>query len=100
MKKFKSLRRRPFSLILFLLVRVAALATACAFVILVGYILIKGVPHLSWDLFALEYNSTNVSLLPVLINTISIVGMIPMIAIFFFFQKYMIKGLVAGAVKG
>ena len=35
-----------------------------------------------------------------LINTISIVGMIPMVIIFFFFQKYMIKGLVAGAVKG
>lgn len=35
-----------------------------------------------------------------LINTISIVGMLPMIALFFFFQKYMIKGLVAGAVKG
>ena len=35
-----------------------------------------------------------------LINTISIVGTIPMVIIFFFFQKYMIKGLVAGAVKG
>lgn len=35
-----------------------------------------------------------------LINTISIVGMLPMIVLFFFFQKYMIKGLVAGAVKG
>ncbi len=35
-----------------------------------------------------------------LINTISIVGTIPMVILFFFFQKYMIKGLVAGAVKG
>lgn len=35
-----------------------------------------------------------------LINTISVVGAIPMILVFFFFQKYMIKGLVAGAVKG
>ncbi len=35
-----------------------------------------------------------------LINTISIIGTIPMVALFFFFQKYMIKGLVAGAVKG
>jgi len=35
-----------------------------------------------------------------LINTISIVGMLPMVLLFFFFQKYMIKGLVAGAVKG
>jgi len=35
-----------------------------------------------------------------LINTISIVGMLPIIILFFFFQKYMIKGLVSGAVKG
>lgn len=35
-----------------------------------------------------------------LINTISIVGMLPMIVLFFAFQKYMVKGLVAGAVKG
>ena len=35
-----------------------------------------------------------------LVNTISIVGMLPMILLFFFFQKYMISGLVAGAVKG
>ena len=35
-----------------------------------------------------------------LINTISIVGTVPMLLLFFFFQKYMIKGLVAGAVKG
>ncbi len=35
-----------------------------------------------------------------LVNTISVVAMLPMILLFFFFQKYMIKGLVAGAVKG
>jgi multiple sugar transport system permease protein len=35
-----------------------------------------------------------------LVNTISIIGTLPMIALFFIFQKYMIKGLVAGAVKG
>lgn len=35
-----------------------------------------------------------------LINTISIVGTLPMVLLFFFFQKYMVKGLVAGAVKG
>ena len=35
-----------------------------------------------------------------LVNTISVVAMLPMILLFFFFQKYMVKGLVAGAVKG
>lgn len=35
-----------------------------------------------------------------LINTISVVAMIPMVFVFFFFQQYKVKGLVAGAVKG
>lgn len=35
-----------------------------------------------------------------LINTISVIATIPMIFLFFFFQKHMVKGLVAGAVKG
>lgn len=35
-----------------------------------------------------------------LINAASTLGAIPMVFVFFFFQKYMIKGLVSGAVKG
>lgn len=35
-----------------------------------------------------------------LVNTISVVGALPMVMIFFFFQRYMVKGLAAGAVKG
>lgn len=35
-----------------------------------------------------------------LLNSASMLGAIPMILIFFFFQKYMMKGLVSGAVKG
>ena len=39
---------------------------------LVGFILIKGVGNLTPDLFALEYNSDNASLMPALINTLII----------------------------
>lgn len=35
-----------------------------------------------------------------LINTISVIGVIPMLLLFFFFQKHLVKGLVQGAVKG
>ena len=35
-----------------------------------------------------------------LINCISVIGTLPMVCVFFFVQKYMVKGLVAGAVKG
>lgn len=37
-------------------------------VLIVGYILWKGIPHLSPKLFAWEYNSNNVSMLPSMIN--------------------------------
>ena len=38
--------------------------------VLVGYILIMGIPNLSLDLFAWEYNTDNVSMMPAIINTI------------------------------
>ena len=38
-------------------------------IFLVGYILIKGIPYLTPELFSFEYNSENVSLMPSLINT-------------------------------
>lgn len=38
--------------------------------LIVGYILIKGIPHLSPELFAWEYNSGNVSMMPSIINTL------------------------------
>ena len=47
---------------------------------LIAYILIKGVPYLTADLFAWEYNSENVSLMPALINTIIMTGLSLIIA--------------------
>ncbi|HOD93457.1 MAG TPA: phosphate ABC transporter permease PstA [Clostridia bacterium] len=35
------------------------------------YILIKGLPHISWDLFAFKYTSENVSLFPAVVNTLT-----------------------------
>lgn len=60
----------PWSLVLFLLVCLAAIITMGALLFVIAYILVKGVPHLSPDLFAWEYNSENVSLVPALINTV------------------------------
>ena len=59
-------RARVQSLLLRAAVYLAALITAAVLLSIVGYILIKGVPHLSWSLFAWRYNSENVSLMPAL----------------------------------
>lgn len=66
----KSYRRSPLSFLLLLLVTVSAVITVLTLLFLIAYILIKGVPYLTPDLFAWEYNSENVSLMPALINTI------------------------------
>lgn len=52
----------------------SAVVTVTVLVFMILYILIRGVPHLSPKLFALEYNSSNLSLLPALINTMLITG--------------------------
>lgn len=69
-RKMKSYMRDPLSMALFIAVCLAALITVAALAFVVVYILIKGIPHLSLDLFAWKYNSDNVSLMPALINTI------------------------------
>lgn len=69
-QRAKAYLRSPLSLLLWLLVTVAAAITVLALIFLIVYILVKGVPYLTPDLFAWEYNSENVSLMPALINTI------------------------------
>lgn len=69
-QRLKSYRKHPGSLVLFLLVCLAALITAAALAFVVGYILVKGVPHLSLSLFEWKYTTENVSLMPALINTL------------------------------
>ena len=72
-KKWRTYRRDPKSLLLFLSVCIAVLLTMLSLLFLVAYILVKGVPHLTPGLFAVRYTSENVSLLPALINTLSII---------------------------
>jgi phosphate transport system permease protein len=52
------------------LVYASALITAAVLVLIVGYILVRGIPALTPQMFSLHYNSTNLSLFPALINTL------------------------------
>lgn len=58
------------SIVLKILVWLAALLTAGVIVCLVGYILITGVPNLSLDLFAWKFTTDNQSMMPALVNTL------------------------------
>lgn len=74
MDKIKSYARHPGSFLLLLLVLLSAAATVAVLLFLVGYILIKGVPHLKPSLFSFTYNSDNVSMMPAMINTVTMVA--------------------------
>lgn len=69
-QQFISYKNAPGSALLALLVMLATFLTFLTLFFLIVYLLIKGVPHLSADLFALHYTSDNVSLFPALVNTI------------------------------
>ena len=48
----------------------AALITVGILLLLIGYVLFMGIPHLKPSLFAWEYNSENVSMMPAIVNTV------------------------------
>lgn len=63
-------RAKIGAVLLRIAVYLAAALTAGVLLFVVGYILVKGIPHLSWSLFEWKYNSENVSLMPALLNTL------------------------------
>ena len=77
----KKLGIKPMTLVCRTLVLVAAVATFTALIFLIVYILVHGVPYLKPSLFALEYNSDNVSMLPSVINTLMMTVLALLIAV-------------------
>lgn len=59
----------------------AATLTVLVLGFLIVYILVKGVPHLTPELFAWEYDSENVSMLPAIINTLEMTILTLLVAI-------------------
>lgn len=68
--RLASYRRTPGSLIVMLLVLLAAAITIIALIYLLVYILVNGIPYLNADLFSWTYTSENVSVVPAMINTV------------------------------
>ena len=63
-------RRSISSVVLRVLTVGAAAVTSCILLFLIGYILVKGLPHLTPELFSPKFTTENNSLLPALINTV------------------------------
>lgn len=78
-EKIKGYKKDPFSALLLVLVVLAAVITVGVLVSLVVYIVAKGVPNITPELFAWEYNTENVSMMPAIINTL----IITLVSLFF-----------------
>lgn len=81
MNKFKEYLRRPKSLIVYTLIVLSAALTVAVTLFIIGYILIKGVPNITPELFSLKYNSKNLSMLPSIINTLYLTFLTLLIAV-------------------
>lgn len=81
----KDLKRKykgqPLSLFLRVIVDLSALITVLVLFAVVGYILIKGLPHLTPSMFAWKYTTENLSMMPAIINTLSITAVALLIAV-------------------
>lgn len=74
------LAKDALSLMLYLITRLALLTSVLTFMFIIGYILLNGIKYLNPSLFEWEYNSINVSMLPAIINTLSMVALSLLIA--------------------
>ena len=80
-QKLKDYLRHPGSFISFLLIMLSAVITVGVMIFIVAYILIKGIPNITPELFAWEYTSKNVSMMPAIINTLLMTGFTLLMAV-------------------
>lgn len=80
-ERLETYKYHPFSLILRILMVIATVFTVGITVCLVGYILFKGIPNLTPEQFAWEYNTENVSMLPAIVNTLMMVLLVLLFAV-------------------
>lgn len=80
-QKMKNYRNHPGSFIMMLLVMLGALLTFTVLIFLIVYILSHGIPYIKPSLFSFTYTSDNASLMPALVNTITMTGLSLLIAV-------------------
>ncbi len=79
-EKMKTYKAHPMSLVFSILTKIAVTITIAIFFLIVGYVIIKGVPYLKPSLFEWKYTSENASMMPAIITTFEMVGIALLIA--------------------
>lgn len=70
-----------FSQIVKILIYLSAIISVCTILFIIIYILAKGIPNLTSELFLIKYTSKNVSMLPSIINTFYITALTLIVAV-------------------
>lgn len=81
MRKIKEYLRHPLSFALLTFVMLSAAVSIISILLIVIYILVKGIPNLNLDLFSLDFTMDNLSMLPSIINTLYITALTLIIAV-------------------
>lgn len=81
MTKLKTYLKHPFSFLMLILFVTAAVITVASIIFIIVYILEKGIPNITGELFSLHFNSKNQSMLPSIINTVSITFLTLLLAV-------------------
>lgn len=80
-EKFKTYRKHPLSFVMLLIILLGAILTIGTLLFLIAYILITGIPNIKPELFEWEYNSDNVSMMPAIINTVTMTFLTLLLAV-------------------
>ncbi len=97
--------KHPLRYVLSLLIRLSAALVAFFLFLIIGYVLILGIPQLKPSLFSWKYNSENVSMLPAVINTVFIMVLTLLIALpvsisaAIYLNEYAGEGKIVGIIR-
>ena len=80
-KKKQTKLLHPFSVLVKILVYLSAIITVSVLVFIIAYILIMGVSNITPELFEWEYTPENVSMMPAIINTLTMTALTLLMAV-------------------
>lgn len=90
---WQTYRKRPGSLLMLILIILSAAITAGVLVSLIVYILINGISHIRPELFAWEFTTDNMSMMPAIISTIymTVLSLVMAVPIGIFSAVYLVE---------
>lgn len=93
-------KRKPWSLVMLLLIILSAVVTVGVLLAIIIYILVSGISHIKPELFAWEFNTQNMSMMPAIISTLymTILSLLMAVPIGVFSAIYLVEYAKRGSM--